>query len=74
MPACDFFLGMRGKALAMTDRVDAERIHRLVEAFRAAPLEERDAFLAGLSGEDRAAVLEADSEVLRGDEEPGGER
>jgi hypothetical protein len=47
----------------MTERDDTERISRLVEAFRAVPLEERQAFLDGLSPEDRAAVLDADAEV-----------
>jgi signal transduction histidine kinase len=61
----------------MTDRSAPERIHRLVEALQAVPFEEREAFIAGLSHEERTAVLEAeaeaDGEVLPEDEELGGE-
>jgi signal transduction histidine kinase len=61
----------------MTDGRATERIRRLVEALQAVPFEEREAFIAGLSHEDRTAVLEAeaeiDGEVLPEDEELGGE-
>jgi hypothetical protein len=61
----------------MTDTADTERIRRLVEALRAVPFDERQAFVAGLSHEDRTAVLEAeaeaDGEVLPEVEELGGE-
>ena len=61
----------------MTDGSTPARIRRLVEALQVVPFEQREAFIAGLSHEDRTAVLEAeaevDGEVLPEDQELGGE-
>ncbi len=61
----------------MTDDPQRDRIARLLAEIEDMPFEERDAFIAGLPHEDRAAVLnaeaEAEDEVLAEPEELGGE-
>ena len=61
----------------MADDPQEDRIARLLAGLEDLPFEEREAIIAGLPHEDRAAILnaeaEAEDEVLPEPEELGGE-